>query len=309
MTGFLYSEEFLKHDTGSIHPERKERVQAITEKIRNSDIFSSLKWIKPEMCDPSVIAKNHLPEYIESVKIKCEMGGGTLDFGDTIVCRESFDIASLVVGGANMMVRKIMEGEFKRGFCAVRPPGHHAEYNEAKGCCLFNNIAIAARILQDEYQLSRIAVVDWDVHHGNGTQNSFYEDPGVFFISLHQYPHYPGTGAVSETGHGKGEGFNLNFPMDAFTGSNEYREAFDIINKKLNDYKPEFILISAGFDGHVDDPLSSIRLQTEDYGYFSRILCEISEKYSEGRILSFLEGGYNLKALSESVKIHIENMT
>jgi acetoin utilization deacetylase AcuC-like enzyme len=308
LTGFLYSEDFLKHDTGSLHPERKERLQTIIEKIRNSDVFDSLKWIKPEKCDVGIIAKNHSLDYIESVKRKCEMGGGTLDFGDTIVCKDSFDIASLAVGGINIMIKKIMEGEFKRGFCAVRPPGHHAEYNEAKGFCLFNNIAIAAKILLDDHHLKRIAIVDWDVHHGNGTQNSFYEDPGVFFISLHQFPHYPGTGAAPETGQGKGAGFNLNFAMNAFSGSSEYKEVFGIIKNKLNDFKPEFILISAGFDGHVDDPLSSIMLKTEDYGYFTQVLCDISEKYSEGRILSLLEGGYNLKALSESVKIHIENL-
>ena len=308
MIGYLYSEDFLKHDPGIMHPEKKDRLVAITEAVKKSDLFKSIVWVKPEMAEKDLIQKNHSAEHVDFVEKKCSQGGGILDLGDTVASPQSFEAASFAVGGTAKMIRMIMNGEFKRGFCAVRPPGHHAEYNTAMGFCLFNNIAVVAKVLIEDFQLERVAIIDWDVHHGNGTQNSFYNTSKVFFISLHQFPHYPGTGSASETGSGEGEGFTLNFPMKPFSGTDDYISAFEEIKKKMDEYKPQFILISAGFDAHEDDPLSAISLKTEDYGTFTEIICEVADKYSEGRVLSLLEGGYNLKVLSRSVLLHLEKM-
>jgi len=309
LIGFLYSEEFLKHNPGVFHPDKKERLISIVEKVRNSDeIFDCLKWIKPVKANKDLIEKIHTRQYIDFVEEKCQQGGGLLDYGDTVVNDVSFEVASLVVGGVVKMAKKIVENEFKRGFCAVRPTGHHAERDRAGGFCIFNHTAIAAKVLIDDYNLNKIAIVDWDVHHGNGTEQVFYSDPRVFFISLHQFPFYPGTGLERDTGEWKGKGYNLNFPMKPFSGSKEYCEAFGKISDVLEEYQPQFIFISAGFDAHKADSISTIQLKSEDYGKFTRILMDVANKYSDGRILSVLEGGYNLKSLSDSIYYHLKEL-
>jgi acetoin utilization deacetylase AcuC-like enzyme len=221
---------------------------------------------------------------------------------DTVVSNMSFEAALFAVGGCLNMCDVIMSKKASTGFCAVRPPGHHAERDSAAGFCIFNNIAICARYLETEYKLDRIAIVDWDVHHGNGTQHSLENDPSVYYISLHQYPHYPGSGASTERGIGDGQGFTMNFPMDAGSGDKEYMEAFEEgIIPELEKFKPQIILISAGFDAHSSDPLSSIQLSTESYYKFTKLLQGVADKYSEKRIIAVLEGGYDLKALAEGV--------
>ena len=239
------------------------------------------------------------------------MQGGIeyLDSMDTAVCPESYDIALKAVGGSISMCDVIMEGRAVNGFCAIRPPGHHAEKNNAAGFCIFNNIAIAARYLQTRHGIKKIAIVDWDVHHGNGTQHSFENDNTIFYISLHQYPHhYPGTGSPSETGIGAGNGYTLNIPMQAGSGDREYLDAFrSRIIPVIDTFQPEIILISAGFDAHRSDPLSSIRLSTDSFAEFTRILKAAADRHSHSRMISFLEGGYDLGSLSDSV-MHMMNV-
>jgi acetoin utilization deacetylase AcuC-like enzyme len=203
-------------------------------------------------------------------------------------------------------VDAVISGVLNNVFCAVRPPGHHAESDTVMGFCLFNNVAVAARYAQEQYGVEKVAIVDWDVHHGNGTQEIFYEDPTVYYISTHQYPFYPGTGARTETGEGKGRGYTLNCPMRAYSGEEEYLEAFmkDII-PSLEAYKPDLLIISAGFDAHKDDPLANINLTEKNFAQFTAMLMEIADKYTGGKLVSVLEGGYNLQALSQSVEAHV----
>jgi acetoin utilization deacetylase AcuC-like enzyme len=225
---------------------------------------------------------------------------------DTVISDNSFDSALFATGAVLKGVDLVFNKEIDNAFCLVRPPGHHAREGQAMGFCIFNNIAIGARYLQTKYKLNRIIIIDWDAHHGNGTEEIFYEDRTIFYISLHQYPHYPGTGAKEDIGRGQGEGYNLNIPMKAGSGDNEYIRAFqDIIIPRLKSYKPEFILISAGFDGHRDDPLSGLNLTETGYYEMTKLVKEIARLYSENRIVSVLEGGYNLLSLSNSVYSHL----
>jgi acetoin utilization deacetylase AcuC-like enzyme len=202
-----------------------------------------------------------------------------------------------------------MQGRVQNAFCAVRPPGHHAESTHAMGFCLFNNIAITARYLQQRHGLERVAIVDWDVHHGNGTQRTFYEDPSVFFFSTHQYPYYPGTGKADETGMGRGTGFTKNVPLPAGMGDTEYLQIFNtVLRPALKAYRPDVVLVSAGFDAHRDDPLAGMKLTTEGYVALTRVVKEIAGEFCQGRILSCLEGGYNLEALGASVEGHLREL-
>jgi len=253
----------------------------------------------PEM---KYIEAIHSKSYIQRVENEIKDGISYLDSMDTAVCRDSYDVALKAVGGSLNMCDAVMEGRANNGFCAIRPPGHHAEWDYAAGFCIFNNIAISARYLQSQYDITRIAIVDWDVHHGNGTQHSFESDGSILYISLHQYPHYPGTGSVSETGSGAGKGYTLNIPMRAGNGDTEYNLAFqNQIIPALHTFKPDLVLVSAGFDAHRHDPLSSIMLSSESFGLFTKMLMAIAEKYSKGRVIAFLEGGYNLQSLADSV--------
>ncbi len=308
---FVYHPDFLKHDTGLGHPERPQRLEAITSHLRSIGMWDKLTHILPGAADAKWIETCHPASYVEEIRRKCESGVQMLDAGDTIVCAESFRVATLAVGaalrgvdeacGSNSSARKV--------FCAVRPPGHHAETSTAMGFCLFNNIAVAARYAQQRYGLRRVAIVDWDVHHGNGTQEIFWTDRSVLYISLHQYPLWPGTGAADERGDGAGNGFTLNCPMKPGSGGTEYLEAFaEKILPALNDFAPELLLISAGFDAHKDDPLANIQLSESSFAAMTTMLCDVAEKHCGGRILSVLEGGYNLDALARSVESHLKTM-
>lgn len=305
-TGFVYSTEYSKHSTEVNHPECAERLKAILERLTKSGILAKLEKITPEPVKEEWIETIHEKNYIESVKKYCESGIQLVDF-DTQISEESFDIAKLAVGGVLKAIDKVEGGEIQNAFCAVRPPGHHAEANRIMGFCLFNNIAIGAKYLQQKYGLKKVAVVDFDVHHGNGTQNSFYNDETVLFISSHQVPLYPGSGMEFERGTGKGEDFTLNIPLKPESEDIHILEKyFKQVVPKLEDFKPEFILISAGFDAHVLDPLSNLRISTECFGKITQMLKNVAEKYCEGKIVAALEGGYNLKALGESVESHIK---
>lgn len=312
--GLVYNDKFLLHDTGMYHPESPDRLKSIISGLKEPEIWNNLNHLIFDPADTEIIQKVHTKKHIEFIREKCRRAKVTnsfelLDAGDTPVCKDSFDIALLAAGGCISAVDAVMSGVLKRVFCAVRPPGHHAEGSTPMGFCLFNNAAVAAMYAKEKYNLKRILILDWDVHHGNGTQEIFYEDDQVFFISLHQYPFYPGTGAREEKGRLKGEGFTLNCPMRAGSGEENYLEAFekDII-PVFNLFQPELFIISAGFDAHKDDPLANINLTEESFRKLTNYVVSYANKFSEGRIISILEGGYNLNALKNCVKIHTQTL-
>ncbi|HMD13425.1 MAG TPA: histone deacetylase [Bacteroidota bacterium] len=308
-TGFVYHERFLEHDTGAGHAERPDRLRGIVAHLKEIALWQKLQHLLIDEADDEWILKVHTPEHLRFVRDACRQGQRILDQGDTHVCPDSYDIARLAVGGVFAGVDAVMRGILNNVFCAVRPPGHHAETNAVMGFCLFNNIAIAARYAQSVYRIERIAIIDWDVHHGNGTQQIFYEDRSVFFISLHQFPFYPGTGDRSEQGTGQGKGYTLNIPMAAGVGEKEYMTAWtkEII-PALNRFRPELIMISAGFDAHKDDPLANINLTESSFAKMTSLVKEMASLHCAGRIVSILEGGYNIEALARSVEAHLRQL-
>jgi len=311
-TALIYHPIYLRHDTPPHHPERPSRVQAILRKLQKTRLIDRLKVVEPDVRHASIenLCLVHSKDYIAHIEEACRTCEKTHFFKfdpDTFVSQDSYKAGLFAVAGALTAIDIVFNKDVDNAFCLVRPPGHHARKSQAMGFCLFNNVAIGARYLQNKHNIKRILIIDWDVHHGNGTEEIFYEDPGVYYISLHQYPHYPGTGAKSDIGKGEGKGFNLNIPMPPGSGDKEYLDAFNnIIEPIADDFKPEFILISAGFDGHRDDPLSSINLTEIGFKKMTELVKEIGERYSKGRIVSVLEGGYNLFALGDSVNVHLE---
>jgi acetoin utilization deacetylase AcuC-like enzyme len=304
-TGFLYDPRYLLHDTGEGHPECPARITATVHYLKTLPWFGQLIPLTPRRAEIEWVEAVHSPFYIKHAEETCKANLPILDTPDVGICHESFDIALLAAGGTLELADQVMHGKIKNGFALLRPPGHHAEQNQALGFCLFNNIAILAKYLQKQYGLDKILILDWDVHHGNGTQHSFYEDPSVLYVSLHQYPFYPGTGAANETGEGRGKGTTLNCPMPAGAGDKDYENAFtEKILPKVRLFKPEAILISAGFDAHAEDPLAHICLSTEFFGWMSERMVEIADQFSNGRLISLLEGGYNLQVLPLCVAEH-----
>ncbi len=305
-TGLVFHEDFLLHNAGAGHPERADRLKSIVKNLTTTNLMEKLELINPELADVKWIEKIHTPEYIKSVEKACELGYTQLD-ADTGICAESYRIALLAVGESLIAADAIMKEKITNAFCAIRPPGHHAEKNRALGFCLFNNIAITAKYLQQKHAIEKILIIDWDVHHGNGTQNAFYEDATVFYFSIHQSPHYPGTGLINETGIRKGERFTLNVPLTAGHGDEDYIEAFQSkLLPAANKFKPDFILISAGFDAHRDDPLAGMQLTETGFAKLTEIAADLADEFCNGKIISFLEGGYNLEKLAASVAAHIE---
>lgn len=306
-TGFVYHPAYLEHDMGAGHPESPDRLRAILQQLKHSGTAARLTNIEPRKAEDEWITQVHAPHYVATLNRYAPTSGRISLDPDTAMSPGSLTAAYLAAGGALAAVDAIMSKHVDHVFCAVRPPGHHAEAGRAMGFCLFNNVAIAARYIQQRYGLERVLIVDWDVHHGNGTQHAFEEDPSVLFFSTHQFPHYPGTGRVTERGKGRGEGFTINVPMEAGEGDDEYRAVFrKSLVPAADDFRPEFVLISAGFDAHRDDPLASMGLTEEGYADLTRIVAAIARRHANGRIISSLEGGYNLKALSNSVDAHIK---
>ena len=304
-TGYIFHPQYLKHDTQS-HPENSGRLRAIQDRIKSSEIYPHLHFPEPRFATDDELKKNHDLDHINHVRNSCQNGTRNLD-GDTVICSESWDAAILSAGAGLTAADKIISGELDNAFAAVRPPGHHAEKDHAMGFCLFNNVAIAARYAINNHKLNRVCIFDWDVHHGNGTQHSFYSDPSVFYSSIHQYPFYPGTGDKIETGTRDGLGTTLNFPLDAFSEDSTY---LDIIGNKLipkiQNFKPDLIIISAGFDAHEDDPLGQMKVSSDCYRKMTSMILKLAEEVCDGRLLSMLEGGYNHKALADSVLNHVD---
>jgi acetoin utilization deacetylase AcuC-like enzyme len=310
LTGFIYHEDYLKHKTGLMHPEHEGRLLAVIDHLKKSDLWDELLHVTPSPTDAKWILKVHTATHLNFVREMCEQGDTVLDReGDTQVCRESYVVALLAVGGVLAATDALMSGKAKNAYCAVRPPGHHAKSSRPMGFCLFNNVAVGARYAQEKYRLKRVAIIDWDVHHGNGTQEIFYEDPSVLYISTHQYPFYPGTGAAEERGAGKGKGFTLNIPLRAETDGEDYVKLFkEKVLPALEDFKPNFLFISAGFDAHKDDPLAGLLLDESTYAEITRMLVGVAEKLCDGRIVSVLEGGYDLQALPRCVEAHLQEL-
>jgi len=305
-TGFVYHSDYLKHDMGVGHPESPDRLRAIVSRLKAGGVLDRLVLIEPTSVADEWITQVHKASYLTSLKSRAPVSGRVSLDPDTSISAGSLPAAYLAAGGVLAAADAIMAGTVEHAFCAIRPPGHHAESDRAMGFCLFNNVAIAARYLQRRHGVARVLIVDWDVHHGNGTQHTFDDDPSVLFFSTHQYPHYPGTGRATERGKGKGEGLTINVPMLAGQGDEDYREIFErVLVPAADAYKPEFVLISAGFDAHRDDPLASMGLTEEGYATLTGIVAGIARRHSKSRVLSCLEGGYNLNALAASVERHV----
>jgi acetoin utilization deacetylase AcuC-like enzyme len=307
-TGLVYDEQYLRHIPGEWHPERPARLEAIVNRLQETGLLDEVILIRPYPAPLPWVERLHDPEYIKRFQQACQKGYTIFGVPDCGICPESYDIALLAVGGVLAAIENVMNGTVQNAFCAVRPPGHHAEQSRAMGFCFFNNIALGAVYLLENYGLERVAIIDWDVHHGNGTQHLFETDPRVFYLSLHEDPCscYPGTGHTRERGKGKGEGFTLNLPLPAGSGDEAYLKALTEQGlPRLKEFAPQFVLISAGFDAHVDDPLAHQSLSRGAYQKMGSLLLELAEASAGGRLISVLEGGYNLTVLADCVEDHL----
>ena len=303
---FLYHPLFQQHNPGEGHPERPERVGRILEFLKEKGFWDHPVHFAPQDIDPYFLELVHSKEYIKFVENHRGVDYAVLDGGDTTVNEYSVDAAYKAAGAATLAVDLIFEEHFDKVFAAVRPPGHHAEKERAMGFCLFNNVAIAARYALQRKEVDKILIIDWDVHHGNGTQHIFYEDDKVFYLSLHQFPFYPGTGRADETGHGRGEDFTLNIPLSAGADDTIYVQKLeDALEQIAQRMTPDLILISAGFDAHVNDPLGGMQVTDSGFYKMTESTAHFAQKYCNGRVISFLEGGYNLDALASSVYRHL----
>jgi acetoin utilization deacetylase AcuC-like enzyme len=307
-TGYVYDERYLLHDPGTWHPERPDRLKAIHRNLQEGDLLELVVPIQPYEAPLTWLERLHDPEYIRELREACAKGQRIFKVPDCGICKDTYDIARLAAGGVMAAVDAVLGGQVDNAFCAVRPPGHHAERNRALGFCFFNNVALGALYALENYSLARVAIIDWDVHHGNGTQHMFESEPRVFYLSMHEDPEYcyPGTGYAREGGTGPGRGFTLNLPMPPRSGDEEYLEALTTKGlPRLRQFAPQLVLISAGFDAHEQDPLAHEKMTREGYRQMGRLLLDLAQETAEGRLIMVLEGGYNLQALEECVEDQI----
>ncbi|MBN2186511.1 MAG: histone deacetylase [Dehalococcoidia bacterium] len=299
--GLVYAPVYLEHDTGK-HPEKPQRLVAIMSHLEETGAKEELTLLSPRPASIEELEMVHAPEYVSEVKSEAERGGGWLD-PDTVICPKSYEVALYAAGGLLTGVEAVERGEVDSAFALVRPPGHHATRNRAMGFCIFNNVAIAAKFALSNFNLSRVLIADFDVHHGNATQDTFYADPRVLYFSTHQYPFYPGTGWMDETGTGQGEGFTVNFPMNAGWGDEEYLRAYDEVLVPLaRRFQPQLILVSAGFDPHWADNIAMMQVSVTGFAQIVTILKKLATELCQGRLVFTLEGGYNLQVAASSVK-------
>ncbi len=305
-TGWVYDDIYLEHKTTPGHPERPERLVEITKRLEEVGLYSELLEVKPAPAGLNWIETVHSSDYIERARRSCRNNAGYLDSMDVPISAKSYEAAVMAAGGMLAAIDAVMAGKIANAFCSVRPPGHHAIEDRAMGFCIFNNVAIGAKYIQEKHKLSKVLIVDWDVHHGNGTQEAFYDDPSVLYFSVHQYPFYPGTGSRAEKGSGKGLNYTINVPLPAGTDDGVYIDAFENeLQPAALDFSPDFVLISAGFDAHEDDLLGQMAVTVEGFAKMTEIVKAIALKCCGGRLVSVLEGGYHLMAQAASVESHI----
>ena len=304
-TGLVYDPIYLKHDTGA-HVENYQRLVATMEVLKESGTLEKVTGISPRAANIGELSLVHSDQHIDRVESYSTRGGGWLD-GDTVTSPDSYTVALYAAGGALRGLDAVITGEVDHVFSLIRPPGHHATPNQAMGFCLFNNIAIAAKYAIQNYGLERILIADFDVHHGNGTEEIFYGDPGVLYFSSHQYPHYPGTGYINDDGYGEGKGTTVNIPLPAFCGDAEYHRTYEeILIPVARRFQPQLILVSAGYDVHWADQLSAMQLTVAGFADIVRIIKEAADELCQGKLLISLEGGYDFKALSFSIRATLE---
>ena len=306
--GILLDERFKRHTTGHGHPERPERLDAVREGLAEAGLLETCVRIEPVPLAETLIQRVHARDYLVRLDAACRQAYPYIDVPDSAIGPESYEIAKLAAGGVVKATRMVAGGELKRAFCAVRPPGHHAERDRSMGFCLLNNVALAAYALKDELQADRILILDWDVHHCNGTQHTFYHDPSVLVISLHGHPNYlyPGTGWEEETGEDRGRGYTMNIPFLPAATDEMYRRAFhDRVIPAIGRFAPQFVLLSVGYDAHGDDPLGNLDLTDEAFAWMTETMIGLAEAHADGRIVSVLEGGYNLGVLKRCAAEHV----
>ena len=310
-TAIIHHPVFREHDTGPGHPETPSRYQVVMDALKgDAALWARLVEVQAREAARGDIQAAHSPQLYKHIERVVAEGIGYLD-ADTVVSMRSFDAARYAAGAPCQAIDLIMKGEVSNAFVPVRPPGHHATEERAMGFCLFNNVAVAARYAQQHYpEIERVAVIDWDVHHGNGTQGIFYDDPSVYFFSSHQYPWYPGTGSRGEKGMGRGLGYTLNLPLRAATPAAQQKRAFEAALEEMSaSFSPDLIIISAGFDSHLGDPLGQLLLEDEDFVDMTRALKQWAASSCKGRLVSCLEGGYNLETLGETVRAHVAELS
>ena len=308
-TGIIQDDLFLQHDTGTFHPERKERLISIREGLRSYPRRDKLLQLKPRLASETELRLIHPSSYIRNIQATDGKPSTQLD-PDTVASAMSYEVARYAAGSLLALIDAVFAGEIANGFAFVRPPGHHAEPDRPMGFCLFSNAAIGAAYALQKYKLSKVLVIDFDVHHGNGTQEAFYESSNVLYVSTHQFPLYPGTGDFPEIGRGAGAGYTVNFPLPARTGDATYNLIFDnAVVPIAESYRPDFLLVSAGYDAHIDDPLAGMEVSPEGFGGISQTLVRLAEKLCAGKVVFLLEGGYDLKGLRESALKSLDVLT